>query len=62
MNKLEDNYDFDDMPVLKEALEVEIGWIIIGICLGLLAIMVFTVTTVSVIKHKRNRARREIEE
>ncbi|OII74800.1 uncharacterized protein cubi_00353 [Cryptosporidium ubiquitum] len=59
MSKLENDYDFDDMPALKEALEVEIGWIIIGICLGLLAIMIITVTTVSVIKHRKNRARRE---
>ncbi|QOY43264.1 Uncharacterized protein cpbgf_1003580 [Cryptosporidium parvum] len=62
MDKLEDDYDFDDMPALKEALEVEIGWIIIGVCLALLAIMIITIIIVSVIKHRNNRARREAEE
>ncbi|KAK9174555.1 putative integral membrane protein [Cryptosporidium meleagridis] len=61
LDKLDDDYDFDDMPVLKEALEIEVGWIIIGVCLALLAIMIITIIIVSVIKHRNNRARREAE-
>ncbi|KAJ1606478.1 hypothetical protein OJ253_2715 [Cryptosporidium canis] len=59
---LETEYGFDDIPSLKEALKIEIGWIIIGVCIGLLVIMIIVITTVSVIRHRRNRARREIEE
>ncbi|KAF7457381.1 putative integral membrane protein [Cryptosporidium felis] len=53
----DNQYNFDNLPAMKEALDIEIGWIIIGICLALLAIMFIVIAVVSVIRHRRNRNR-----